>query len=169
MTHINLRWYSVTMGTGIVSILLHNLPYNAIWIYWFSVIFFALNCLLFALFTVISLVRYIVYPEIWGAMIRHPTQSLFLGTVPMGFATLVNMVVFVCVPAWGEEWVYVAWGMWWVDAAVSVAVCVYLPFVLYVLPYLLSYTFLALLFKECPASCVGSVKSSVNFNNPFQF
>lgn len=27
-------------------------------------------------------------------MVLHPQQSLFLGTFPMGFATLVNMVAF---------------------------------------------------------------------------
>lgn len=98
LTKIN-RWFSVTMGTGIVSILLHNLPYNAVWLYWLSVVVFALNVLLFATFTCISIVRYVTYPEIWTAMVRHGTQSLFLGTFPMGFATIVNMVVFVCVPA----------------------------------------------------------------------
>jgi hypothetical protein len=33
------RWFSVTMGTGIVSILLHNLPYNANWLYWLCCVF----------------------------------------------------------------------------------------------------------------------------------
>ncbi|PON20639.1 sulfite transporter Ssu1 [Trichoderma gamsii] len=33
-------WFTVNMGTGIVSILLHNLPYNGTWLYWVSVIFF---------------------------------------------------------------------------------------------------------------------------------
>ena len=94
------------MGTGIVSILLHNLPYNGAWLYWLSVVIFALNVLLFNLFLFISILRYIVYPEIWSAMIHHPTQSLFLGTFPMGLATIVNMVVFVCVPAWGPRAVY---------------------------------------------------------------
>ena len=28
------------MGAGIVSILLHNLPYNAVWLYWISIVFF---------------------------------------------------------------------------------------------------------------------------------
>lgn len=54
-------------------------------------------------------------------MLRHPVQSLFLGTVPMGFATLVNMFTAICVPAWGSKAVYVAWGMWWVDVCGSVA------------------------------------------------
>lgn len=90
------------MGTGIVSILLHNLPYNGSWLYWISVIIFTTNVLLFLLFLFMSILRYLLYPEIWGAMLRHPTQSLFLGTFPMAFATIINMVVFVCVPAWGS-------------------------------------------------------------------
>jgi tellurite resistance protein TehA-like permease len=98
-------WFSVTMGTGIVSILLHNLPYNGDWLYWISVVIFAVNVVLFILFTFISIVRYTVYPEIWFAMIRHPAQSLFIGTFPMGLATIINMIVFVCVPAWGYRWV----------------------------------------------------------------
>jgi tellurite resistance protein TehA-like permease len=85
-----------------VSILLHNLPYNGDWLYWISVVIFCLNVTLFITFTFISVVRHIVFPEIWCVMIRHPQQSLFLGTFPMGLATIINMVVFVCVPAWGD-------------------------------------------------------------------
>lgn len=94
------------MGTGIVSILLHNLPYNATWLYWLSVIVFALNVFLFSLFLLISILRYTIYPAIWWAMIRHPAQSLFIGTFPMGLATIINMTVFVCVPAWGPRAIY---------------------------------------------------------------
>lgn len=90
------------MGTGIVSTLLHNLPYNGDWLYWISVVIFCLNVTLFITFTFISVARYTAFPEIWWVMIRHPQQSLFLGTFPMGLATIINMVVFVCVPAWGD-------------------------------------------------------------------
>lgn len=89
------------MGTGIVSILLHNLPYNAPWLSSVSIMIFVLNVILFIVFFSLSVARYTLYPRIWGAMIRHPAQSLFLGTFPMGLATIVNMVVFVCVPVWG--------------------------------------------------------------------
>lgn len=94
------------MGTGIVSIVLHNLPYNGAWLYWISIIAFALNVALFCLFLLLSILRYALYPEIWVAMIRHPAQSLFIGTFPMGLATIVNMLVFVCVPVWGDWAVY---------------------------------------------------------------
>src|SRR6187402_2564589 len=93
------------MGTGIVSTLLHNLPYNGDWLYWLSVIIFCLNIGLFVTFTAISVVRYTLYPELWRIVIMHPTQSHFVGTFPIGFATIINMIVFVCVPAWGERWI----------------------------------------------------------------
>lgn len=89
------------MGTGIVSILIHNLPYKSVWLYWISVFIFALNVLIFTTFLLLSILRYVVYPDIWFALVRHPAQSLFLGTFPMGLATIINMIVFVCVPAWG--------------------------------------------------------------------
>lgn len=123
-------WFSVNMGTGITSILLHNLPYNGTWLQYISYILFGLNVLLFIIFLGISIARYTLYPKIWIAMVRHPAQSLFLGTFPMGLATIVNMVAFVCVPAWGGHWWRFAWGLWWIDAVLSVATCLYLPFIL---------------------------------------
>ena len=122
-------WFSVNMGTGITSILLHNLPYNGRWLQYISYILFALNVLLFVIFLTISALRYCLYPKIWISMVRHPAQCLFLGTFPMGLATIINMIVFVCVPQWGGSWWKVAWALWWIDAAVSVACCFYLPFV----------------------------------------
>ncbi|KAL4897481.1 malate permease [Aspergillus ambiguus] len=123
-------WFSVTMGTGIVAILLNTLPYNADWLYWISVVIFGLNVVLFAVGCILSLLRYTLYPEIFWVMITHPVQSMFLGTVPMGFATIVNMFCFVCVPAWGEWTQPVAWGLWIVDAVLSVVTALSLPFLL---------------------------------------
>jgi tellurite resistance protein TehA-like permease len=128
------RWFSVTMGTGIVSILLHNLPYNGVWIYWISVVIFALNVLLFSMGCIMSILRYTLYPEVFHVMIMHPVQSMFIGTVPMGLATIVNMFVLVCVPVWGEWARYFAWGLWIFDAIISVMTALSLPFVLSVHP-----------------------------------
>ncbi|PCH00005.1 C4-dicarboxylate transporter/malic acid transport protein [Penicillium occitanis (nom. inval.)] len=121
-------WFSVNMGTGIASILLNTLPYNGAWLYYLSIIVFALNVLLFSLFCILTALRYLLYPKIFTAMIRHPVQSMFLGTFPMGFATIINMFVLVCVPAWGGEWTRrFAWGLWIFDAIVSVVVALTLP------------------------------------------
>jgi tellurite resistance protein TehA-like permease len=91
------------MGTGIVSILLYNLPYNGKWLYWISIALFALNILLFCTFFTLSFLRYALYPRTWRIMIRHQSQSLFLGTFPMGLATIINMIAFVCIPVMGPR------------------------------------------------------------------
>lgn len=124
------RWFAVIMGTGIVSVLCNTLPYNGRWLYWISVIVFALNVLLFTAGCILTVLRYLLYPQIFMVMLTHPVQSMFLGTFPMGFATIINMFCFVCVPAWGEWTRNFAWGMWIFDAIVSVMIALSLPFIL---------------------------------------
>ncbi|CAG7956549.1 unnamed protein product [Penicillium nalgiovense] len=124
-------WFSVNMGTGITSILLNTLPYNGRWLYWISVVIFVLNILLFIIFLAITILRYILYPKIFYLMVTHPTQSLFLGTFPMGLATIINMICYVCVPVWGEWAAYFAWGLWIADVVVSVMTCFGIPFIMY--------------------------------------
>ncbi|KAJ5573205.1 hypothetical protein N7450_010189 [Penicillium hetheringtonii] len=123
-------WFSVTMSTGIVSALLHNLPYNGVGVYWISVIIFALNVFLFVLGCIMTSLRYTLYPEIFKVMITHPVQSMFIGTFPMGLATIINMICFVCVPAWGDWARYLAWGLWIFDAVFSVMTALSLAFIL---------------------------------------
>lgn len=71
-----------------------------------------------------------MYKGLFMYMIRHPVQSLFVGTFPMGLATIINMIVFVCVPAWDFWATTLAWTLWWIDAVISVMTCFYLPFVI---------------------------------------
>ncbi|KAM3429182.1 hypothetical protein NHJ13734_008287 [Beauveria thailandica] len=121
-------WFAVNMGTGIVSILLHNLPYNASWLRYISYAIFGLNVVLFTTFCVMSILRYALYPKIWSAMLAHPGQSLFLGCFPMGFATIINMIIFSC-SHWGSGLIHLAWAFWWVDALLSMATCISMPFI----------------------------------------
>jgi len=118
------------MGTGIVSIVFISIPYQAHWLYYFSLIFYLLNVVLFALATVISILRYTLYPEIWTVMIQDPVNSLFLATSVMGFATLIESWVFLVVPYWGVWVRYVAWGAWMFDAVVAFGVTAFLSFTL---------------------------------------
>jgi tellurite resistance protein TehA-like permease len=118
------------MSTGVVSILLHELPYNGHWLRIISTIFFVLNVVLYVLFLAISCLRYAMWPEMFPAMIRHPQQSLFLGAFPVGLATIIDMVVLVCVPAWGQGMVTLAWVLWWIDGVIALVVCFHMSFVM---------------------------------------
>ncbi|KAK2740140.1 Plasma membrane sulfite pump involved in sulfite metabolism [Myotisia sp. PD_48] len=123
-------WFAANMGTGITAILLKNLPYQFTGLHYIAVVIFVLNVALFALFLCISIVRYVLWPAKFVQMLQHPQHSMLLGTFPMGFATIVNLVVYICVPAWGTWATTLAWVLWWIDAVVSIAVCFYIPFVL---------------------------------------
>jgi tellurite resistance protein TehA-like permease len=118
------------MGTGIVSVLMNSVPFDTSVLYYFSIVFFVLNIILFLLASITSIVRYTLYPEIWLVMIQDPTNSLFLATIPMGFATLIEMWVFVCVPLWGEWSITVAWACWMFDVVAAASVTLSLSFIL---------------------------------------
>ena len=120
-------WFAVTMGTGIVSLLFDAIPFKAHWLYWLSVIFFGLNAVLFSIASIASFLRYTLYPEIWTVMIADSTNSLFLGTIPMGFATLIESWIALCCPYWGPWSITFAWVCWMIDTVVALAVTVSLP------------------------------------------
>ncbi|KAH8725144.1 C4-dicarboxylate transporter/malic acid transport protein-like protein [Phaeosphaeriaceae sp. PMI808] len=94
---------------GIVSLLLAAIPFKAMWLYWLSVFFLGLNGILFTCTFSISVFRYTAYPEIWTVMMADSVNSLFLGTIPMGFATLISAWCSLCIPYWGPWAVTFAW------------------------------------------------------------
>ena len=66
------------MGTGIVAVLLHQLPYQFPGLRDISLIFLFLNIVMFIALLLFSLLRHVLWPEITLLMLRHPVQSLFL-------------------------------------------------------------------------------------------
>src|SRR6476646_3626759 len=114
------NWFTACMGTGILSLTLPKLPLpgtaaigEVLWI---------LNMALFALFTLLSLARIVMYPADSRATLHHPVQSMFLGAVPMGLATIVNGLITFGVPHWGLDAARLARDLWAFDALLSAAV-----------------------------------------------
>ncbi|KOC11590.1 C4-dicarboxylate transporter/malic acid transport protein [Aspergillus flavus AF70] len=123
-------WFSTTMGTGMAGILFHLMPFEHAALQYIAIAFFVLNALLFLTVLGMSILRYTLYPEIWKVMIQDPVNSLFLATCPMGFATLIELWVFICVPQWGDWAKTTAWGLWIMDAVAAAAVTASLSFIL---------------------------------------
>lgn len=49
----------------------------------------------------------------------------------MGFATIVNATALIAVPAFGQWARDLAWAMWWVDVALTLASCVGVPIAMF--------------------------------------
>jgi tellurite resistance protein TehA-like permease len=115
-------------GTGAVSILAALFPYGqysdackAI-----STVVFILNGLLFILFIALTIMRYTRHPDIWSLMIRHPVQSLYISTFPMGGITLISVGTTVLYGHYGfggRGFLFTLWGLWWIDVAISAMCC----------------------------------------------
>ncbi|KAL5596702.1 hypothetical protein BROUX41_006606 [Berkeleyomyces rouxiae] len=120
-------WFAVTMGTGIVSILLYSLPYKCSFTTGLSYCFFGLNVVMFATFTIISMLRYLMYHDCWRAMVHHPVQSLFLGCFPMGLSTIINMATISLANSWGPRLMSAVWGLWWINVVTSMVTCLFVP------------------------------------------
>ena len=124
-------WFSVNMGTGIISILLSTAPYQFTGLKYIAIVFYVLNCILFLTFLTITIARYIMFPSVFTKMLYHPAQSMFTGTFPMAIATIANATVLLVVPTHGRWAINLAWSLWWVEVFFTVLTCFGVPFVMF--------------------------------------
>lgn len=81
--------FSMNMGTGIASILLYNLPYNARWLQYIGIAIFLVNIILFVLISTATIIRHLRWKGIFGALGSHVLAGMYWGCMPMGLVTIV--------------------------------------------------------------------------------
>ncbi|KWB82520.1 TDT family transporter [Burkholderia ubonensis] len=123
------NWFAMTMGNGIVSLVLAGLPLHfggqralasALW---------AIDIVLYLAFLAMLAARAIRFPETIRPLLHHPIQSMFLGAVPMGLVPIINgLVLFTGGHA---EATALAYALWCVDALLAVAVAIGVPFMMF--------------------------------------
>ncbi len=55
---------------------------------------------------------------------------MFAGTMPMALATIVNCIVLIAVPRFGQSMVVLAWVLWWIDVAITILASFGIPFIM---------------------------------------
>ncbi len=119
------NWFTVTMGTGVLALALNQFPVadpdlhqglhqagRALWMF---------NIGLFTLFTLLYAARWVFFFSGAQRVLQHSVASMFFGAIPMGLATIVNGILAFGIPLWGDAAVAVAYPLWWVDVALSLA------------------------------------------------
>lgn len=123
------NWFAANMGTGILALMVGAFPYpfwgqsplaQGLWI---------INGLFFCLFAGLFLGRAIFYPASFRRLFGHPVQSLFIGAIPMGLATIINGGLLLWPPS-GPA-LEMALVFWWVDVALSVLSVVVVPYFMF--------------------------------------
>ncbi len=125
------NWFAVTMGTGVLALALAALPLPIPELHRVAEGLWLLDVLLFSLFAILYAARWLLFFDEAREIFAHGTVSMFLGTLPMGLATLINGLLLFGLPRWGEAVLPLAFGLWWLDAAMALACGVLIPYLMF--------------------------------------
>jgi C4-dicarboxylate transporter/malic acid transport protein len=125
------NWFTATMGTGILALALNQFPRHIPGLHSVAQGLWLLNIFLFLVFSALYLARWIVHNKEARRIFGHSVVSMFFGAIPMGLATIINGFLVFGLPLWGNLALQTARGLWWLDALMSVACGVLIPFMMF--------------------------------------
>lgn len=115
-------WFSISMDTGIISILLHQLPYQFHALKIISDVVSLLDLTLFILFLIIFLVR--IFRQLRHALHSFATTPEELGGLacPVAAFTILVGIISITGQAWGNGWAVFSYTLLWISAFLAVSV-----------------------------------------------
>ena len=125
------NWFAATMGTGILALILPQTPGAGPLLHAVGEYLWMFNIGLFLLFSVLYAARWVLFWDEARRIFSHSIVSMFIGTIPMGLATIINGFLYFGVPRWGEDMVVVAHVLWWIDVALSISCGVLIPYFMF--------------------------------------
>jgi hypothetical protein len=78
--HFTLAWFTCTMSTGGIALLLSQTPHRFNGLQVLGHIVFIFNIVLFILFCAALMTRFVLFPKTLMGCLTHPTESLFVPT-----------------------------------------------------------------------------------------
>lgn len=120
------NWFTVTMGTGVLALLLKAFP-GPVWLNSLAADIWMVNIALFSVFSLLYLAHWLFYPKQAVKILSHPVAPMFLGAIPMGFATITNGTLLFAHNA------PLAMHLWQIDAVLSVLCGLGVPMAMVVL------------------------------------
>ncbi|UIZ96163.1 C4-dicarboxylate ABC transporter [Acinetobacter johnsonii] len=125
------NWFTVSMGTGVVALIVSEFPMLKALTWQLGTGLWYFNILLFVLFSVLYGLRWAFYPHEAKQIFQHPSMSLFLGTIPMAMATILNGFLKYGQPIYGDTAVQIAQTLWYADVVLALLVAWAVPFAMY--------------------------------------
>lgn len=125
------NWFAATMGTGILALALPQVPGSGATLYAIGEGLWLFNIGLFILFSGLYAARWIMFWDEAKQIFSHNTVSMFIGTIPMGLATIVNGILVFGLPRWGDGMIDIAHALWWIDVALSLGCGVLIPYFMF--------------------------------------
>lgn len=125
------NWFTVTMGTGIVALIISEFTIFSSLFWSMGALLWQLNLVLFCVFSLLYALRWILYSTEAKQVFSHPMMCLFLAAIPMGLATIINGFLKYGQPIYGDIALQIAEYLWYIDVFMAVLVAWVLPFCMY--------------------------------------
>ncbi len=125
------NWFAATMGTGILALALPQVPGVGASLHPVGEALWYFNITLFTLFAGLYTARWTMFGHEARRIFGHNTVSMFIGTIPMGLATIINGYLAFGLPRFGAGVIPVAETLWWIDVAMSLACGVAIPYLMF--------------------------------------
>ncbi|KAH3944509.1 hypothetical protein HBI56_171880 [Parastagonospora nodorum] len=90
IAHFTWPWFSATMSTGALAVVLGNSPNTFTGLQTIGKIVFIFDIILFLLFTALMITRFCLVPRKLMASLHHPVEGLFHGTYWVSVALILN-------------------------------------------------------------------------------
>lgn len=129
--HFTPNWFAVNMGTGITALCLAKLQGSNVFIHDFAFWLWLFNTGLFCFFLGIWMLSLLLYPKLQLDLLKHSVLPFFLGCLPMAMTTVINGLVLLGLPLWGESVVSFAATLWMLNAAAAFLVAVLVPYFMF--------------------------------------
>lgn len=129
--HFTPNWFTATMGTGVVAMILAQLPFASSVLFMLATKLWQFNILLFITFSILYGLRWLLFPIEAKQILNHPNMSLFLGAIPMGLATIANGFLSFGVNLYGDIAIQIATYLWYLDVFLAVLIAWVVPFCMF--------------------------------------
>lgn len=129
--HFTPNWFTATMGTGVVAMILAQLPFASSVLFMLATKLWQFNILLFITFSILYGLRWLLFPIEAKQIFNHPNMSLFLGAIPMGLATIANGFLSFGVHLYGDIAIQIATYLWYLDVFLAVLIAWVVPFCMF--------------------------------------
>jgi C4-dicarboxylate transporter/malic acid transport protein len=98
LAHFTWAWYTLTMSTGRLSLLIYAQPHQFPGLRQIGLAAYVINLVLFVLVTVAQVTRFVLFPGLLVRSITHPREGFFFPTFFLSIATIITSTQRYCVP-----------------------------------------------------------------------
>ena len=125
MHHFTWAWYTLSMSTGGLSLLIFAQPHKFPGLLGIGMFFYILNIVIFTLITAGMISRFFLHPGDFRKSVQHPREGFFFPTFFLSIATLITSTERYAVPEGGDS--VSVWGIkaaFWCYVAFSLVVAI---------------------------------------------